>query len=212
LPPDTTTPTRALSTSIRFASSDRAARLGDDLQPVEEERHRVEDLGVRDRDDLIDESPVHLERQLAGLGRLQAVGDRARYFDAYAFLSRKRATCVVARLGFDADDADRRKQRLRDGRAACDQPAAADRHDEELESGHVLDELERGRPLTGHHERIVVRLHERAAALRRDARADLLAAVRPPVVADDLGAVAARRVELRRRRVLGPEDGRARAE
>ena len=57
--------------------ADRAARLGDELQPVEEEDHRLDDLLVAHGDDLVHQPPVHLEGQLAGLGRLQPVGDRA---------------------------------------------------------------------------------------------------------------------------------------
>jgi hypothetical protein len=54
--------------------------------------------------------------------------------------------------------------------------------------------------------------HELEPSLGRQPLADLLAALRPAVVRDDLGAVAARRVELRGRRVLGHDDRRVRAE
>ena len=103
-------------------------------------------------------------------------------------------------------------QRLRGGRAAGDQPAAADRHDEHVELRHVVEQLQRGRPLARHHERVVVRAHELEPALGGQPRADLLAALRPAVVPDDLGAVAPRRVDLRGRRVLRHEDRRGRAE
>ena len=119
---------------------------------------------------------------------------------------------VVARLGLDADDADPGPQRLRRGRAAGDEAAAADRHEQHVELGHVGEQLERDRSLAGHHERVVVRPHEREPALLREPGADLLAALRPAVVRHDVGAVAARRVELRGRRVLGHDDRRARAE
>ena len=50
-------------------------------------------------------------------------------------------------------------------------------------SGTSVEQLERRRALAGHHERVVVRPHELEPALGGEARADLLAALRPAVVA-----------------------------
>src|SRR5436190_569857 len=110
--------------------SDGAARLGDELQPVEQEGHRVDDLLVGHGDDLVHQPAVHLERQLPGLGRLQPVGDGGRDVDANALAGGEGAARVVSGLRLDSDRPDPRPQRLRDGRAACHQAAAAHRHEE----------------------------------------------------------------------------------
>jgi hypothetical protein len=49
---------------------------------------------------------------------------------------------------------------LADGRAARDQPAAADRHDQRVDRGHVLEHLQRDRALAGDDVRIVERVDE----------------------------------------------------
>src|SRR5438309_4704612 len=105
--------------------ADRAARLDDELHPVEEEGHGIDDLGVAHRDDLVDALPVHRERQLTRLGRLQPIGDRGRYLDADAFAGREGSRGVVARLRLDADHAGSRPKRFRHGRATGDQAAPA---------------------------------------------------------------------------------------
>ena len=56
-------------------------------------------------------------------------------------------------------------QRLRGGRAAGDQPAAAHRHEQQVELRRVREQLERDRSLARHDERVVVRPHEREPAL-----------------------------------------------
>ena len=60
---------------------DGAARLDDELQPLEREPHRLDDLRVGDGDDLVDEPRGDLPGQLPGRVRLQPVGDRARHVD-----------------------------------------------------------------------------------------------------------------------------------
>ena len=63
--------------------------------------------------------------------------------DPLAAPGRLRARDVVAGLRLDADDARARRQRRDDRRAAADQPAAADRHDEQVELAGVLEQFER---------------------------------------------------------------------
>src|SRR5437764_66355 len=112
---------------------DRTARLRDELQTVEQVRHRVEDLVVRHGHDLVDKAAVHREGELARLRRAEPVGDRARDAHVHALAGGERSARVVTRFRLDADDADSGPQRLRRGRAAGDEPAAADRKDEEVE-------------------------------------------------------------------------------
>ena len=85
-------------------------------------------------------------------------------------------------------------------RAAGHETAAADRREQHVERGHVLEQLERGRPLPGHDRGIVVGRHQHASRRAPSARRDeLLAVVLQAVVEDDLGAVVARGLQLERR-------------
>ena len=76
----------------------------------------------------------------------------------------------------------------------------------------VLDQLEGGGSLARHHQRIVVRTDELEAVFGRERAAERLAVVLVTVVGRDLGAVAARRLDLRRRRIGRHENRRPRAE
>ena len=67
-------------------------------------------------------------------------------------------------------------------------------------------------PCAGHHERVVVRADELEPSLGRECAAERLAIVGVAVVRDDLGPVAARRLDLRDRRVGGHQDRRQRAQ
>jgi hypothetical protein len=69
---------------------------------------------------------------------------------------------------FDADDLDRRVCAARGDGIAGDQPAAADRDDENVEVGRVFQHFERDGALTGDDVRIVVRMHPDQIALGRD--------------------------------------------
>ena len=84
------------------------------------------------------------ERVLAGERRVEPVGDRARLRPAPARPPRAPRQRGRA-LGLDADDA--AADRRRDAR---DQPAPADRHDDDrVDVRHVLDDLEPERPVAG---------------------------------------------------------------
>ena len=88
----------------------------------------------RDRDDLVDALPVHLEGQLAGLGppagRRRSCAAR-RCARARPRASERRVSSPAS--GSTPTTRIAGSQRLRGGRAAGDQPAAADGHDEQVE-------------------------------------------------------------------------------
>src|SRR5207249_3669179 len=85
--------------------------------------------------------------------------------------------------------------------ATVAQPAPAHRGHEGVERGDVLEELERRRPLARDDRVVVVRRHEHAPGLGRDAPGERRPVVLQPVVEDDLATVVAGRLNLRRRRV-----------
>ena len=183
-----------------------AARLRDGLRALEQEPHGRDDLLVGDRHDLVHELLDDRERELAGDRQLLAVGDRARDLDPDALAGRQRALEVVARLRLDADDPRVRAERRGRGGAAGHQPAAADRDDQHVERPGVLEQLERDRALAGHHALVVVRVHRDQPALGDQRREQRLAVGAVAVEEHDLGAVAAGRGQLARRRVLGHQD------
>ena len=217
LPPDTSTPARPPSgrdvAGEQRRGGDRAARLGDELDAVEQERHRGEDLLVGHEHDLVDELLHHRERELAGLGQHLAVGDVAGDGDLDPLAGLERALGDGGGLRLDADHARVRVQRLDDGGAAGHQPAAADRGDEQVELAGVLEQLERGGAGAGGDPRVVVGGHERHLPRRLGELAPRLhLGLGVAVVGGDLGAVALDRGELGGRRVLRHEDRGAEAE
>ena len=79
-------------------------------------------------------------------------------------------------------------------------------------AAELLDDLEPDRALPGDDRRIVEARHHGRAGLVGDPRGDLLAALGPAVVEDDLGALAARALDLHLRRVGRHDDDRPDAE
>ena len=170
-----TTPTRAAARAAapgqHRGERGRAAGLGHDLHALEEQPHGVDDLGVADGDDVVDERADDLPGQLARDGDLLAVGDRLGHLDRHALAGTQRARHVVAGLGLDADHAHLRPQRLDRRRHPGDQPAAADRDDHRVEVLDLGGELERRR-CPGRPSRAARRRGARASArARRRARA-----------------------------------------
>ena len=106
----------------------------------------------------------------------------------------------------DADDPDRRLDVLDRHRDAGDQPAAADRHDDDVDLGPVADDLEAERALAGDELQVVERMHVGEAAIADQLLRLLVGLVPDRAVQHDLRAVAARRRDLRRRGVLGHHD------
>src|SRR5439155_15529013 len=105
--------------------ADGAARLDDELEPLEGEPHRLDDLLVGDGDDLVDEPRADLPREQARLRRLQAVRDRPRHVDPDTLVRGKRLPPVVTRRRLDTDHAAHAELAC-DRRAPRDQAAAAD--------------------------------------------------------------------------------------
>lgn len=141
-------------------------------------------------------------------GRAQAVGDGQCLDGRHAFSCEQPATGVVraleGRLGAE-DQCPRSQTGQRD---AGEHAASAARRDDsgEAASGCRLDlflELETQRPLSQHDGRVVVRRDERCARPLDHVGHDRLPLLRRGAGEDDIGAVALRSCDLRRRRDLG---------
>ena len=98
------------------------------------------------------------------------------------------------------------------GGRARQQAAATDGREQPIELTNLLDQLQGGRSLAGHDERVVVGRHDGQATLCRQPVGDGLTILGVAVVADDFRAVAARGRDLEDGRVSGHDDRRANAQ
>jgi len=130
-----------------------------------------------------------------------AVGDGVGRRDADRMARREALHPVVGRLGLDAEDAYLWAQCHRRGCAAAQQATATDGSQQGVERSRILDQLERGRALAGHDQRVVVWGHQRQPAFFGQAASDRLAIFGQAVVAHDRGAVAGGRLDFQLRRV-----------
>ena len=90
----------------------------------------------------------------------------------------------------------------------ADQAAAADRNDHHVHVGNVLEQLEADRSLARDRQRVVERMHERSAGLLDQLREPVEGLGRAGRLEVDLGAVAARGLDLRLARALPHDDQR----
>ena len=179
--------------------------------------HRVERLALAHDEAGAGEPPQHGEGELARRRRDDRVADRAaRRRVALALPARQRARRVVEALGLARAHAQPRRRRLERERDPRREAAAAAAHEHvgvgDAGGRRLLGDLEADGALPRDHLRVVERLDQRHAALRRDPPANLLAALRLAVVQHHLGAVRLRVRNLERRRVLGHHDDRRDAE
>ena len=140
------------------------------------------------------------EVQLAGPPDDDAVGDRRRRRDLHGLACGERRRVRGGVLGLHPDDAhlatDLGRELGERARDAGDQAAAADRHDDVLDIGDLLEDLEGERSLAGHDIRVIERRDDdRAGALGECGRA-LQRLVDDVAVQHDLGAVVAGRLQL----------------
>ena len=216
LPPDSTTPTRAPCARGRWPDSTAAAATAPLGSTTIRPRWTRKRMAARTSASPTSRTSVRL---LLRIGNVSAPGVVARMpsaivggrGDRHPLASAQRQVGVVGAVGLDAEDRHARKERAGHRRAAGHEPAAADRRQQHVERGHVLEQLQRRRPLPGHDGRVVVGRHQHAAAALDDLAYELLAIVGQPVVEHDLGAVVARGLQLERRHVLGHADDRRRA-
>ena len=199
LPPERSAQTPPLPPTLpaRSAATDAApAPSTTSFDALEQQRDRLGDLLVLDVDDVVEQVVEDRHRQLARVLDGDPVGDRA--------------AAGLARLHADEPHAGpQRTQRDRDSRR---QPAAADRQDEGLDVRQLLGELEPDRALARDHGGVLERVHERRAGLLRARERLGQRLVEARAREHGLGAVVARRVDLRHRRVLRHVDRRLDAE
>jgi hypothetical protein len=139
------------------------------------------------------------------------VGDRSPHRHALTAAAGQRSGHVVGGERLDADHPASGRDRLHDGRAARNQPAASDRHDHRVELAGLLQQFQRDRPLSRHHRHVVVRVHDGQATLAGERRQQLLTIGGVAIELDHLGPVRLGRRALQSRRVGRHQDRRPRA-
>ncbi len=112
----------------------------------------------------------------------------------------------------DADDLDLRRQRLGGDGDAGNQPAAADRHDQQVEIGASGQHFERDRSLPGDDRGVVIGVHQDEAALARQLVGGAAGVDQAVAAQHDLGAERLGAVDLGERRPRRHHDRRRDAE
>ena len=134
-PPDTMIPTRAPSSEPAAHRGDRnrGRRLDDLLRVLPHDLHRLEDLGLRDRDDLLTWSRmianVRSERPVSNPSAIVVGGS-----DGWRTPVVSERAASSASSGSAPSTRDTGLQAVRGERGAGQQPATADRRDDEVES------------------------------------------------------------------------------
>ena len=132
----------------------------------QKEVDRPLDGGIRNEDDVCDELAGDLERHVADRLHGDAFGQRLAPVDRLE--SGERALQRRIGLRLNADDLQVGLEMLRGHRASRNQAAAADRNEQNVEIGDVVQKFEPRGALSGDDERIVVRMNEREPFGRRD--------------------------------------------
>ena len=162
MPPETTTPTGPLPARPARTAATATAPAGSQASFARhvEEPERVLDLLLGDEHALDFVRLQHGERRLARERAGEPVGDRVRRH-GHGPSGRERIVHRRRALRLDRDDAPVGRR----GGDSGDEAAAARRHEDRLDLGRVLEQLERQGALAGDHERVVERVHERPARL-----------------------------------------------
>src|SRR5579862_6905666 len=146
----------------------RASAFDDALLELDQAQDRERDGRLVDGEDLVDHATQYLEREAARFLDRLAVGERRRkrYGDR---MPRGVIRCEAGGVHrFDADYKHIRFARLDDRSDTRKQAAAADRRDDRLNVGCLLEDLECDRSLAGHHLLVVERMDECQTIARRD--------------------------------------------
>ena len=187
----------------------RARTLHHRLFDLQQHHDRLLDVAFRHQHDVVDLLTHDLPRQQAGLAYRDALGQRSRRAGHLGALEQRVHGRKV--LGLHTDDLDAGPQSARGGGDAGNQPAAADGDAQAVDIGMRSEHLQRDRALPGDHRGIVVRMHHRQAALGRHPGGLGLGVIEAVAAQDDLGAEAARALDLHRGREARHHDYRRHA-
>ena len=140
-----------------------AGAFDDGLGALKELHDRHPDLGVGDRDDIVNVLAHEAEGDLARVLDGDPVGDRLGLGGRVDLAVLERRDVRRAPGGLDADHADVRPLALDRKRDPREQATASERDDDGVDVRNVFEDLEADRALPGDHELVVERVDERAA-------------------------------------------------
>lgn len=183
----------------------RPGAFGHGLLDVAQQGDPALEIGLLDQQHVLDQGAHDRIGQVADLLDGDALGDglAAALGGHAAHAGGERG--VHGRL--DAEDADLGVQGLGGGGHARDQAAAAYRHGQDLEVGHVLEHLQRHRALAGHDVEVVEGVDEGQALRLAQPQGVGVGVVIGVAVDDDVGAVVAGVLDLHERRAARHDDG-----
>ena len=147
----------------------RACPFRDEMLRFHQTHDRGAQIVLAHGHDLIHQPLNKRKRDRVGIGvAAESVGQRRPRYDLdKASRAHARLKCA-RRLGLDADDPDGGVDRFGRRRDAADQPAAADRHDDGVDTFIVVQDVQRDCGRTGDDVGVVVRRDERRTGLRRE--------------------------------------------
>ena len=177
-----------------------AGRLQQNFAALENEANGIAQCVVVDEDDVVNKF-LDVRKRTGACNRCgKSIGDGVDAVETNRRVLLERARHGGCANGFDTNDARGRAQRFDGGGNAGDETAAADRYNDDVDIGQILDDLETNRALTGHDKRILVRMHECEAALFAQLL-HLLERLEHVAVQDDFSAVASAGIDFGLRRV-----------
>jgi hypothetical protein len=190
----------------RGRGREAARGLDNELHARGKKLHAPNEHLIGYRDDVRDQSLNDLKIEHANPIGQCPIRDGLRYGDLNYVSAAQRALPVVAGLGLNADHAAARTECFGGQRCAGQQAAATQRDEQNMQLPHFLEELAGRGALPGDDIRMLERGNEGQAPIARETRGDRLAAFSIPIVKLHPPAVAAGRLDLHRRRILGHDN------
>ena len=188
---------------------ERAGRFRDRAVVLEDVLDRGADLVGGDQQHLVHVLTCETEGLLADAPHRDAVREDADALERHALPGLQRLVHAGRVLGLDADDPDARIERFHVGRDACDQAAAADRHEDRVDRSRVLaQDLHADRALTRDHVRVIEGMDQRQVPLPRELDRMVVGVVEVVAVQHDLATEVEHRLHLDARRGLRHHDDR----
>ena len=139
--------------------------LGDELLVLHQRQNGRGDLVLADRNDLVHVLADHVERRLAGRLDRNAVGKGHGAVQRFIFVVVEGVLHAGRTRGLHAVDLYLRAQALDGERHAGDQTAAADRHDDRVHIGQLVEDFETNRSLPCDDQLVIIRMNEGHAGL-----------------------------------------------